>query len=70
MMNSDVKERTNILKYNNVKLKQSKEVRVRSFCCGSAETNLTSNHEDAGSILGLAQWVRSLVLPRAVVQVT
>ena len=30
----------------------------RSSCCGAVETNPTRNHEVAGSIPGLVQWVK------------
>ena len=37
------------------------ELHLGSSCCGSAETNLTSIHEDAGS--RVAQWVEDPALP-------
>ena len=40
-----------------------KKMKCSSSCHGSAEMNLTSIHEDEGSIPGLAQWVKDLVLP-------
>ena len=35
----------------------------RSSHCGTAEMNLSRNHELVGSIPGLAQWVKDLALP-------
>ena len=42
---------------------------IRSSPCGAAETNPTRNHEIVGSIPGLSQWVKDLVLLWAVVLV-
>ena len=33
-----------------------------SSCCGAVETNPAKNHEVVGSIPGLAQWVKDLML--------
>ena len=36
---------------------------IGSSHCGSAVMNPTSNHENAGLIPGLAQWVKDSALP-------
>ena len=41
----------------------SVEKETRSSHCGTAETNPTRNHEVAGLIPGLIQWVKDPVLP-------
>ena len=63
-----------LLFYSNLKLADletfSKTLMTycRSSHHGSAEMNLSSIHEEAGLIPGLTQWVKDLVLPRAVVK--
>ena len=38
-------------------LRLTLKLKIRSSCCGTAETNPTRNHDIAGLIPGLAQWV-------------
>ena len=48
----------------NKKRKLSQKIpKCRSSCHGSGVTNLTSVHEDAGLIPGLAQWIKGLIWP-------
>ena len=51
--------------------KKKKNEKWQEFCCSSAVTNPTSIlGEDVGLISGLTQWIRDLVLPWAMMEVT
>ena len=41
---------------------QVKKVVIQSSCHGAVETNLSGNHEVAGSAPGLSQWIKDPAL--------
>ena len=43
--------------------RQKPKKKIWSSCCGTVEMNLTRNHEVAGLIPALAQWVKDRALP-------
>ena len=56
-------ENFNLNAYISYLLLPKKKKNYQSSHCDSLETNMTSIHEKAGSIPGLAQWVKDLALP-------
>ena len=52
-----------VLSWKTIKALLIKQEEFRSSHCGAVEMNPTRNHKAVGSIPGLVQWVKDLVLP-------